>query len=152
MTDRPDLHALIAAFNARPEVLWAGLEGSVDPDGSACIRLSPSAASALEGTGSGGLNGGLIAAGFDAAVILAALMAADTDVVVTASLNVSYVQPARLSHAPRWRASATRSGRSIIHVAARLEADGELCATALAVTCPRDRRPTPTHPAPSPGQ
>jgi acyl-coenzyme A thioesterase PaaI-like protein len=155
MTVRPDLQALIAAFNMRPEVLWAGLEASIDADGGACIQLSPSATSALEGTGSGGLNGGLIAAGFDAAVILAALMAAGTDVVVTASLTVNYLRPAQLSHAPQWRASVTRSGRAIIHVEARLEANGETCATAVAVTCPRERRPalTPlTPPAPFPGQ
>ncbi|MBC8055232.1 MAG: hypothetical protein H7Y61_01500, partial [Rhizobiales bacterium] len=69
----PDrLAARLAEFNQRREVSWFGLEGAFEGQGDAVVRFVRVDAGVLGGGGTAAINGGVIAAGFDAACVLAA--------------------------------------------------------------------------------
>lgn len=89
----------------------------------------------------GGVHGGYIATLFDAALGLAVYSQASAEAVyVTASLQVNYLRPIRLSGLPlRTEARVLQhDGRQVSAQATLHDAQGQLCATASAVfTCLR---------------
>ncbi|MFN4166292.1 MAG: PaaI family thioesterase [Ferrovibrio sp.] len=113
----------LALFNRRAEILWFGFEGSFGAD-EAIIRLTALPEGMLGGGGAVALNGGVIAAGFDAAVVLTGLGHYDTDTVVTLNLAVQFLNLARPSPSLAFRAWATRTTRHVCFVEGRL-GDGE---------------------------
>jgi acyl-coenzyme A thioesterase PaaI-like protein len=113
----------LALFNRRAEILWFGFEGSFGAD-EAIIRLTALPEGMLGGGGAAALNGGVIAAGFDAAVVLTGLGHYDTDTVVTLNLAVQFLHLARPSPSLAFRAWATRTTRHVCFVEGRL-GDGE---------------------------
>lgn len=119
----------LVLFNRRAEILWFGFAGAFGDD-EAVIRIAQMPAGALGGGGEAALNGGVIAAGFDAAAVLAGLGHYDTDTVVTLNLSVQFLHLARPSPELAFYARASRTTRSVCFVEGRL-ADG---ATAFA-TC-----------------
>ena len=80
----------LALFNRRAEILWFGFHGSFESH-DAAIRLTRLPDGMLGGGGAAALNGGVIAAGFDAAVVLTGLGHYDTDTVVTLNLAVQFL-------------------------------------------------------------
>lgn len=102
----------LAQFNARGEILWFGFEGAFEAPGSAVVRFQRLEAGARGGGGTAAVNGGVIAAGFDAAFVLAGLGQYDTDVVVTLELSVKFLSLARVSPALAFQAQVVRSARN----------------------------------------
>lgn len=120
----PDERAqALALFNRRPEILWFGFEGGFEA-AEAVIRLTALPQGVLGGGGAAALNGGVIAAGFDAAVVLTGLGHYGTDTVVTLNLAVQFLHLARPAPALAFRAWATRTTRHVCFVAGSLS-DGE---------------------------
>jgi len=113
----------LTLFNRRAEILWFGMAGSFEAD-AAVIRLSALPEGMLGGGGQPALNGGVIAAGFDAAAVLAGLGHYDTETVVTLNLSVQFLRLARPSAALAFRAYATQTTRQVCFIEGRLT-DGE---------------------------
>lgn len=113
----------LALFNRRAEILWFGFHGSFESH-DAAIRLTRLPDGMLGGGGAAALNGGVIAAGFDAAVVLTGLGHYDTDTVVTLNLAVQFLNLARPSPSLVFRAWATRTTRHVCFVEGRLS-DGD---------------------------
>jgi acyl-coenzyme A thioesterase PaaI-like protein len=144
----PDLLALrLAAFHGRPEIAWLGLAGRFDGDGMAVVRFERLTPGHLGGAGTAALNGGMIASGFDAACVLAALGHVDTEVVATLTLQVQYLRRAMASPSLIFRAGATKAARSVVFVHAVLgdpSRGSEPLAVAQATLAPvRMRSPRP---------
>jgi len=114
------LQARQAAFNARAEVRWFGFEGRFEPHGAAVVRLVRSDAGHLGGGGTAALNGGLIAAGFDGACVLAALGHHDSEVVVTLTLQVHFLRLANVGPRLRFVGAATRTTSALCFAQALL--------------------------------
>ena len=74
----------------------------------------------LGGGGTAATNGGVIAAGFDAVLVLASLGHYETDIVVTLDLSVQFLALARPSATLIFRAGVTRSARHFAFVQAEL--------------------------------
>ena len=110
------LHAQLAGFNARDEIEWFGFEGAFVAPGSASISFGRLRQGALGGGGVAAINGGVIAAGFDAAFVLAGLGHYETEVVVTLDLSVKFLSLARADTPMAFRAHAVRSARSFCFV------------------------------------
>lgn len=102
-----------AQFNARAEVLWFGFVGRLDASGWAEVRLSGTQAGHQGGAGLAALNGGVIAAGFDAACVLAGLGHYDTPTVITLDLSVRFLEPALVTRKLAFRAGAMRTLRQL---------------------------------------
>jgi acyl-coenzyme A thioesterase PaaI-like protein len=89
----------------------------------------------------------MIASGFDAACVLAALGHADTDVVATLTLQVQYLRRAMASPTLVFRAGAMKAARNVVFVHAVLEdpsPGSEPLAIAQATLAPvRTRAPVP---------
>jgi acyl-coenzyme A thioesterase PaaI-like protein len=113
----------LALFNRRAEILWFGFHGSFGSH-DAAINLTRLPDGMLGGGGAAALNGGVIAAGFDAAVVLTGLGHYDTDTVVTLNLAVQFLNLARPSPSLAFRAWAVRTTRHVCFVEGRL-GDGE---------------------------
>lgn len=122
----------LAAFNARDEIVWFGFEGAFEEPGTAAIRFVPTQAGMLGGGGTAAVNGGVIAAGFDAALVLAGLGHYETDVVVTLELSVQFLSLARAGSGLVFRAGVTRSTRHFAFVEAELVGDASGQRTPLA--------------------
>jgi acyl-coenzyme A thioesterase PaaI-like protein len=137
----------LAAFHGRPEIAWLGLAGRFECDGMAVVRFERLTPGHLGGAGTTALNGGMIATGFDAACVLAALGHVDTEVVATLTLQVQYLRRAMASPSLIFRASATKAARSVVFVHAVLEDSsrgGDPLAVAQATLTPvRTRSPRP---------
>lgn len=105
------LQAQLAQFQARAEVQWFGF--SAELCAPATVRIQPGAPTAgqLGGGGTQALNGGVIAAGFDAAFVLAGLAQYDDPVVVTLELSVQYLSLARADRPLAFTAQVVRSSR-----------------------------------------
>lgn len=101
----------LSAFNARAEVRWFGFTGAFDEPGQAVVRFTRFDAGLQGGGGTAAINGGVIAAGFDAAFVLAGLGHYDSDVVVTLELSVKFLTLARVSESLAFRAQVVRSAR-----------------------------------------
>lgn len=130
------LAAKLADFNARREVRWFGLVGSFEGGGHAWVRFANTVEGILGGAGLDAINGGVVAAGFDAAMVLAGLGHYDTDIVATAQLSVQFLTPALPSDALAFVACASRIGRRIGYVQAELRDDGQVYATASSLVVP----------------
>src|SRR5512132_4319545 len=85
------LQQQLAQFNARAEVRWFGFTASLRPPATIAVALGSLQAGVLGGGGTQAGNGGVIAAGFDAAFVLAGLTQYDSDVVVTLELSVKFL-------------------------------------------------------------
>jgi acyl-coenzyme A thioesterase PaaI-like protein len=125
-------------FNERAEIRWFGFRGAfVEPAWSEVDveRLDPGA---LGGGGTAALNGGVIAAGFDAAFVLAGLGHYDSDVVVTLELSVQFLSLARAAEPLVFRAGVTRSSRGFAFAQGALltRSGGVTFATASAMVAP----------------
>lgn len=101
----------LAQFNARTEIEWFGFRGAFREPGDAVIRFERVAPGALGGGGIAAINGGVIAAGFDAAFVLAGLGHYDTGVVVTLELSVKFLSLAKAVESLNFVARVTRSAR-----------------------------------------
>jgi acyl-coenzyme A thioesterase PaaI-like protein len=99
-------------FNARKEILWFRFRGDFEEPGSAVIRFARLDAGAQGGGGTAAINGGVIAAGFDAAFVLAGLGHYDTEVVVTLELSVKFLSLALASESLAFRAQVVRSAKA----------------------------------------
>lgn len=110
------LQVQLAQFQARAEVQWFGF--SAELCASATVRILPGAPTAgqLGGGGTQALNGGVIAAGFDAAFVLAGLAQYDDPVVVTLELSVQYLSLARADEPLAFTAQVMRSSRRFCFV------------------------------------
>lgn len=107
-------------FNARSEVRWFGFEGRFDPPGAAAIRLVRLDAGVQGGGGTAAINGGVIAAGFDAAFVLAGLGHYDSEVVVTLDLSVKFLSLAMARESLVFEARVVRSARPFAFAEGRL--------------------------------
>ncbi|TWO72210.1 hypothetical protein FN976_05750 [Caenimonas sedimenti] len=123
-------------FNGRGEIQWFQFEAGMD-DAIASVRLAAGPHRGLQGGGgSAALNGGVIAAGFDAVAVLTGLGHYATDTVVTVDLSVQFLALADAGAAPAWQGWATRTTRNLCFVQAVLAGGGQVFATAHAVVKP----------------
>jgi acyl-coenzyme A thioesterase PaaI-like protein len=104
--------AQLRQFNARKEVVWFGFEGSFRDPGTTIIRFSRLGAGQQGGGGTSAINGGVIAAGFDAAFVLAGLGHYESDVVVTLELSVKFLSLALATESLAFQAHVVRSARN----------------------------------------
>jgi acyl-coenzyme A thioesterase PaaI-like protein len=153
----PQLQDLrLQAFNRRTEIRSFGLIGSRSVSGDSVVRFERFEPGFLGGGGTSALNGGIIAAGFDAVCVLAALLRYDTDVVVTLTLNVEYLRVAKPGPQTHYRGTVTKRGRHVSFVRAELLAnDGmhmQTVATASATLSPvfKERNPRSSRQTSSP--
>ena len=111
------LQQQLRQFNARAEVRWFGFVGAFQDPASAVITLGRLPEGVLGGGGTNALNGGVIAAGFDAAFVLAGLGQYETDVVVTTELSVQFLSLATIARPLAFSAGVVRSSRrfSFVH-------------------------------------
>lgn len=137
----------LEAFHGRAEIAWLGLAGCFEGAGMAVVRFERLTPGHLGGAGTHALNGGMIACGFDAACVLAALGHVDTEVVATLTLQVQYLRRATASASLVFRAGATKAAPSVVFVQAALEDPSrgpEPLAVAQATLTPvRTRKPLP---------
>lgn len=120
MNTTPTLSGRVERFNQRDEILWFGLYGVVGDNSQACVRFSDLKNGVLGGGGTRAVNGGVIAAGFDAACVLAALTQYETDVVLTLTMNVQFLRLALASPGLEFRAIVTKRSSQLCFVAAEL--------------------------------
>jgi acyl-coenzyme A thioesterase PaaI-like protein len=106
------LEEKLAQFNARSEVNWFGFRGSFNDPGSAVITFTKFDAGLQGGGGTAAINGGVIAAGFDALFVLAGLGHYESDVVVTLELSVKFLSLAVVSESLGFRGHVVRSARN----------------------------------------
>jgi acyl-coenzyme A thioesterase PaaI-like protein len=107
-------------FNRRSEILWFGLEGALLSGGLATVKFKQGHAGVLGGGGVAAINGGVIAAGFDAACVLAAVGEYDTETLVTLTLNLQFLRLARPELGLRYAAKVTKRARNVCFVSAEL--------------------------------
>ncbi len=134
----------LQCFSARAEIAWFGFEAAFAAPGTAEIRFSRTLPGMLGGGGTGAVNGGVIAAGFDAALVLAGLGHYDTDVVVTLDLSVQFLALARPSPGLVFKAWLTRSARHFAFAQAELVDGNRTFATAKGMVSPQFASAAPT--------
>jgi acyl-coenzyme A thioesterase PaaI-like protein len=100
-------------FNRRREITWFGLEGSLNSNTQVIVKFTSAQSGVLGGGGVDAVNGGVIAAGFDAVCVLAGLTQFDVDVVVTLTLQVQFLRLATNSPHLEFQACVTKSARHI---------------------------------------
>ena len=133
--DRNQLDRAQRLFNERGEVRWFGFSGAFE-EAAVAIRFSQLHRGLQGGGGTSALNGGVIAAGFDAAAVMTGLGHYETDTVVTVDLSVQFLALATASEDLRWTAWASRTTRSLCFVQAVLGAGDRVFATASGVVKP----------------
>jgi acyl-coenzyme A thioesterase PaaI-like protein len=120
-------------FNERGEIRWFGFDASLG-DAIAEVRFASGVHRGLQGGGgTGAVNGGVIAAGFDAVAVLTGLGHYESDTVVTVDLSVQFLVLAQATPALAWRGWATRTTRSLCFVQAVLAAGDQVFASAHAI-------------------
>jgi acyl-coenzyme A thioesterase PaaI-like protein len=119
-------------FNARGEVQWFGFVGAFHSPASAVVTLKTTDSGVLGGGGTNALNGGVIAAGFDAAFVLAGLAQYDSAVVVTLELSVQFLSLAMVTEPLAFTAGVTRSSRRFSYVRGVLAPVGTKSGSAFA--------------------
>ena len=102
----------LSQFNSRKEVDWFGFRGDFKDPGVAVISFTKLDAGLQGGGGTAAINGGVIAAGFDAAFVLAGLGHYESQVVVTLELSVKFLSLALVSNALSFQAHVVRSARN----------------------------------------
>jgi len=105
------LERQLQQFNERAEVRWFGFAGAFQAPGTAVITVSRLGDGVLGGGGTSALNGGVIAAGLDAAFVLAGLGHYEGDVVVTTELSVQFLSLATIDRPLAFTAGVVRSSR-----------------------------------------
>lgn len=135
------LSARLHDFNRRREITWFGLQGSFEGDEDAVVRFQAMDAGVLGGGGVAAINGGVVAAGFDAVCVLAAQAQFDVDVIVTLTLSVQFLRLARVSPGLEFRAQVSKSAKEVCFVQAQLldsnDAEAMPMAMAVATLSPR---------------
>ncbi|WP_222432833.1 PaaI family thioesterase [Caenimonas sedimenti] len=128
----------LSSFNDRAEIRWFGFRGQWVEPGWAEIEFERIEAGALGGGGVDAINGGVIAAGFDAAFVLAGLGHYDSKAVVTLELSVQFLSLARAAEPLAFRAGVTKSSRGFAFAQGALLArrGGAPFATASAMIAP----------------
>lgn len=134
--DAARLERAASLFNARGEIRWFEFEGAFEGGDTATIRLRSLHEGLRGGGGTPAVNGGVIAAGFDAAVVMAGLGHYETDTVVTVDLSVQFLALADAAKPLVWHAWASRTTRSLCFVQAAFGDGNSTFATASAVTKP----------------
>jgi acyl-coenzyme A thioesterase PaaI-like protein len=84
------------------------------------VRLLHRDPGALGGGGTAALNGGLIAAGFDAAAVLVGLGHYESEVVVTLDLSVRFLRLAHADIADQFAARVVKSTRAVAFIEGEL--------------------------------
>lgn len=107
-------------FNSRREIEWFGFQGEFETPGCAVVSIARPDPGMLGGGGTAAINGGVIAAGFDGAFVLAGLGQYDTSVVVTLELSVKFLDLALASRPLVWRAHVVRSSKRFAFAQAEL--------------------------------
>lgn len=128
----------LAAFHRRDEIVWLGLRGAYET-AAARVHYARPTRGHLGGGGRAALNGGVIACGFDAACVLAALGHADGEVVATLTLQIQYLRLAAPAEGLLFRAEVVKSARTVLFAQAALvdpARPGTLLATATAMLTP----------------
>ena len=131
----PDrLASQLKQFNARKEIEWFGFQGAFEAPGYAVVSIARLDPGMLGGGGTAALNGGVIAAGFDGAFVLAGLGQYEASVVVTLELSVKFLDLAIASKPLEWRAHVVRSSKRFAFAEAALvdRADAQQRAVAIA--------------------
>jgi acyl-coenzyme A thioesterase PaaI-like protein len=131
--DRQRRARQLQQFNAREEIAWFGFEGVFEEPGSACITFRALHPGSRGGGGSAALNGGVIAAGFDAVFVLAGLGHYDSEVVVTLELSVKFLSLALSSEPLAFRAQVVRSAKHFSFAQGFLTSSSEPAATHYAI-------------------
>lgn len=129
----PQREEQLAQFNARKEVAWFGFRGSFEEPGLAIINFSKIESGLQGGGGTTAINGGVIAAGFDAAFVLAGLGQYDSKVVVTLELSVKFLSLAIVSESLAFRAHVVRSAKDFSFVEGFLSRTGTGAGQHLAI-------------------
>jgi len=127
-----ELQRQLRQFNARGEVQWFGFVGALQGPESAIITLKNTGSGVLGGGGTDAVNGGFIAAGFDAAFVLAGLAQYESPVVVTLELSVQFLSLARVTEPLAFTAGVTRSSRRFSYVRGVLAPIGDRPGVAFA--------------------
>jgi acyl-coenzyme A thioesterase PaaI-like protein len=123
----------LAQFNAREEIKWFGFKGAFQEPGTAVITFTRFDAGLQGGGGTSAINGGVIAAGFDAAFVLAGLGHYESEVVVTLELSVKFLSLALVSESLAFRAHVVRSARNFSFAEGYLSDGGAAAAQHLAI-------------------
>ena len=124
----------VPLFNDRTEILWFGLQGALTRQGWAEVEFVRLESGALGGGGAAAINGGVIAAGFDAAFVLAGLGHYESDIVVTLELAVQFLSLALADQPLVFRAGVIRSSRNFAFVQGALFSRGAPAATFATAT------------------
>lgn len=114
------LAAKLEEFNARREIRWFGLRGSFQLPGQALVSFQNPDSGILGGGGTEAVNGGVIAAGFDGAFVLAGLGHYEADIVVTLELSVKFLDLATNPGSLTWSAHVVRTSRKFAFAEAKL--------------------------------
>lgn len=120
----PRLEEQLAQFNARKEVNWFGFKGAYRDPGFSVITFTNLEAGLQGGGGTAAINGGVIAAGFDAAFVLAGLGHYESPVVVTLELSVKFLSLALVSETLAFQARVVRSAKNFAFAEGFLSQDG----------------------------
>jgi acyl-coenzyme A thioesterase PaaI-like protein len=126
----------LALFNSRKEIHWFGFRGAFREPGLASVTFTELAEGMQGGGGTAAVNGGGIAAGFDAAFVLAGLGHYDSDIVITVELSIKFLSLALVSDTLSFNAHVVRSGKNFAFAEGFL-ADGDRhLAVATAIVAP----------------
>jgi uncharacterized protein (TIGR00369 family) len=125
--------ALVAAVGEMPAVRHLGLVIGRDADGSTTVRLAEVADHHLGGVDGGYLNGGTIAAMFDAALATSALIAFGGKVCGTTRLEIAYRRPCPADGAGAVGRITSRSEREARGEVVLRDRSGRVCAVAEGV-------------------
>jgi len=127
------LEEQLLQFNARKEIDWFGFKGSFSDPGQAVITFTRFDAGLQGGGGTAAINGGVIAAGFDAAFVLAGLGHYDSEVVVTLELSVKFLSLALVGESLAFQAHVVRSARNFSFAEGFLSHAGDAASPHLAI-------------------
>jgi acyl-coenzyme A thioesterase PaaI-like protein len=127
---------LLALFNGREEIKWFGFQGAFSEPGLATVTFTKLEAGMQGGGGKAAINGGGIAAGFDAAFVLAGLGQYDAEIVITIELSVKFLSLALVSDALSFNAHIVRSGKNFSFAEGYLSRAGQHLAVATAIVAP----------------
>lgn len=120
-------------FNARKKIQWFGFIGGFQGPGSAIVRFTKFDAGLQGCVGTAAINGSVIAAGFDAAFVLAGVGHYDSEVVVTLELSVKFLSLALVSESLAFEAHVVRSARSFCFAEGFLSQSGGPSSPHLAI-------------------
>ena len=127
------LQQQLKQFNARGEVRWFGFLGALHYPSTVLITLANVDPGMLGGGGTVAINGGIIAAGFDAAFVLAGLTQYESDVVVTVELSIKFLSLATVDKPLAFAASVVRSSRRFSFAQGLLGPQDALSGSAFAI-------------------